>query len=268
MKTQTSLQLVLISSLTFTLVNTSFAAVFSDGFEDGLDPAKWRYQGIHNWQGTKQITTVDPHSGSQALYMSGADHEPGGCSFMAPIFTTPLANARIDLWFRNLVLQPVDGDGTGSDAWMAIYLNDAPGIGAGTVYQHSELSSENLSYLPPTASSFAERAFGTVDLRSLTGWHQLSVLYRSGSESSVEILLDNATIGLAIPVATTLAPLSTLTLGVGGQYHNLGSWIIDDFQVSTLSDANPVPETTNSFTVLALALTAMACARRPLRCLA
>ncbi len=252
--------LVLTATLTANLVTASLAAVFSDGFENGLDPAKWRYQGIHNWQGTKQITTDNPHSGAQALYMSGADWEPGGCSFMAPIFATPLAQARIDFWFRTLVLRPVDGDGPGSDAWMGIYLNDAPNLWAGTVYQQSELPNENVSYLPPDAS----RVFGTVNLTSLSGWHQLSILYRSGTQSSIEILLDNASVGLAVSVATSLAPLTTLTIGVGGQYHNLGSWVIDDFQISDLSTPASVPDPTATSPLLALALATLVAARRPL----
>lgn len=216
------------------------SAVFTEDFENGLDTSRW-YSEPSNSLGLKEIHTDNPHSGDKCLFMKGSDltvnpqNGKRGCSFMSPVVDLSLEHATIELWLRDVVLQPVGSDGGGSDGWMAIYMNDVSGKWVATVYQTSDLPNEPISvnqFDPNNISG--KRTYGTVNLMDLEGWHKLTVIYSAGAEGSVEVLLDGAHVGLQVPIAN-LGSLGAITIGVGGQYYNTGEWYIDDFSISATS---------------------------------
>lgn len=225
---------ILTALLTSSAGSALATAAFEDGFEDGLSTDKWFWD-LHNWRGTKNIVTTNPHSGSKALYMEGADWHPQ-CSNMQSLPTLSLESARIDIWFRDLVLN----SGSGGDGHVHIYMYNDAGDYIGAMYEALDHGDGTMHFKFAGQSGYNNTGYL---LRNLSGWNKLSVLYEADETGSVVELLVNDTPIQTYTIGTNFGNLGYIVPGVGGQYHNWAAWTIDDVSISSGGSEVPEPAT-------------------------
>lgn len=224
---------VLMTLLALNPQNLLATAAFEDGFEDGLSSEKWFWD-LHNWRGTKTIVTTNPHSGSNALYMEGADWHPQ-CSYMRSQPVVSLESARIEFWYRDITLNA----GGGGDGHVNLQLYDDSSNHIGSMREQINQGDHSMGF----TFSGGSWEYTGLFLRNQSGWNKLSVLYAPApDQTTVDILLNDNFIQ-SFSINQNKGNLGSVFLGVGGQYHNWAAWTIDDVRITAGSSEVPEPAT-------------------------
>lgn len=210
----------------YELTAQAASSVFSDGFEDGLLESMWFWDS-HNRGGLKEVTSDNPHSGQNCLFMKGADWEPGGCSGITTVPLFSLESARITLWVRDIVLKK----GGGGDGSVRVTLFDEFDNQIGHAFEKAADAADGTWSWMLKGESWSDAKTTNVSLRSLSGWVRLDILYRSGSKTFVSLLVNGNTV-LAREYNENLGSVSSVQLLAAGQYYNTGEWYVDDVSIS------------------------------------
>lgn len=223
--------------------------IFSEGFEDGLQPDVWNWD-VDNWRGDKKIETDNPYEGDNCLFMKGSDHSANGCSIMHSKTAWGLTEAKIQIAFRDVV--GLDGPGHdgygGGDGGPQITL-----YGPGKSYicsmqdnydaqSHGRTTTGNTI---PQDNFFLQANQWNYDtgtkLAGLDGWHTLQIHYRSSGNTAsnqglVEIFIDDNETPILSQAIDDAPVLNSISVGAIGQYTYTGEWYIDDIFVSSTAE--------------------------------
>lgn len=172
-------------------------ALILEDFEDDLDPNVWRTDGSI----IDDTVNIDNHClRLEAAAALGANRALELKAAQA------LAGAQVDFWFRDLHLESGLLSSGNSNLTLYLYGNSGQTIG----YCRQPYGS-NLT----VKFSGQNASVSNVNLYSLTGWHQLSVIYLSGATSTIRVLLDGTEIHNAT-VDADFGPFVKTTLRAEG----------------------------------------------------
>jgi hypothetical protein len=189
-------------------------ALVHEDFEATLDSDRWKLNG-----GSADAAVVEDalNQGNSCLFLHGADWSSGTAS-LELLQAVPLDNVRIDLWFRDIALH----GGLGTDGHVTLMLYDETG---------AEIGSCNQYYSANLDIEFAGEDYiaSETNLYSLSNWHQLSVIYETGTKT-MRALVDGEEVH---SVTTQGAPgrFARMKLLCAGDFFNSAQGYFDDISI-------------------------------------
>ncbi|MBI9019069.1 MAG: PD40 domain-containing protein [Phycisphaerae bacterium] len=237
-------KLCMVSVLLLLLCGMLNAQVLlSEGFENGLDSNTWDWSGS-NSGGEKTIITDNPLSGSQCLFMKGADWSGG----WSEIRSRTDWNAD-EIWFAVNFRDAVGHDGPGYDGYGG---GDGGGFlslkSNGTEFARFSDNYDSASHgRTTTGTSIPQDNFflqtnGTnydtgLRLETMSGWNTITIHYARYAQGgpTIEAYLNDSTTPFISQTITNDYDVDSVQVGAGGQYTYTGEWYVDDIEVSTES---------------------------------